>query len=438
VGAAALVFTLGACSKRAPPSAPKPTIAEAWAAAKLPKLPRTPVIPARRTIVLPVPPRRGPPDNPVLVTLGKKIFFDERLSEPPGTSCASCHDPARAFSGSHGSRIGVPLGSRPGHFARRSTPSVLYLRYVPAFYYFEDDEAPAPEPRGGFFWDGRSDSLADLARQPLFNPDEMNAGTPRRLAGKIAGGPYAKDFLAALGPSSDPQAILRGVGLALEAYLKSDEMTPARSKYDDYVRGRATLTEQERQGLEIFKDRRRGACSGCHRMAETSTDPAESMFTDYGYDAVALPRNPSLPGSRNPASFDLGLCERKGAKIPSSDERFCSSFRTPSLRNVAVRDSLGHSGVYKNLREVVAFYANRAVAPDRVYRAGKKFDDVPPKYRRNINIYAPVYNRREGAPPPLSDQEIDAVVAFLGTLTDAPFVKAAAAGSAPVAQLPPR
>ena len=373
----------------------------------------------------------------MLVTLGKKIFFDERLSEPPGTSCASCHDPARAFSGSHGSRIGVPLGSRPGHFARRSTPSVLYLRYVPAFYYFEDDEAPAPEPRGGFFWDGRSDSLVELARQPLFNPDEMNAGTPRRLAGKIARGPYAQEFRAALGPSSDPEVILRGVGVALEAYLRSDEMTPVRSKYDDYVRGRATLTEQERQGLEIFKDRRRGACSGCHRMAETSTDPAESMFTDYGYDAVALPRNPSLPGSRNPASFDLGLCERKGAKIPSSDERFCSSFRTPSLRNVAVRDSLGHSGVYKNLREVVAFYANRAVAPDRVYRAGKKFDDVPPKYRRNINIYAPVYNRREGAPPPLSDQEIDAVVAFLGTLTDAPYVAAAvAAGSAPVAQLP--
>ena len=185
---------LGACRKSAPPAAPKPTIAEAFAAAKIPDLPRSPVIPARRTNVLPVPPRQGPPDNPALVALGKKIFFDERLSEPAGTSCASCHDPARAFSGGHGSRIGVPLGSRPGHFARRSTPSVLYMRYVPAFHYFEDDEAPAPEPRGGFFWDGRSDSLAELVRQPLFNPDEMNAGTPRLLAAKIARGPYAKEF----------------------------------------------------------------------------------------------------------------------------------------------------------------------------------------------------------------------------------------------------
>jgi cytochrome c peroxidase len=437
---------LGACrnsgSPPAPAPTPKPTIEQAWAAAKLPTLPRGPVVPARRTNVLPVPPRQGPPDDPVLVALGKKIFFDGRLSEPGGTSCASCHDPARAFSGGHGSRIGVPLGSRPGHFARRSTPSILYMRYVPKFHYFEDDEAPRPEPRGGFFWDGRGSSVAELVREPLFNPDEMNAGTPRRLAEKIARGPYAKEFRAAIHPSSDAEAVVRGVGVALEAYLTSDEMTPASSKYDAYVRGQATLTEQERRGLEAFKDRRRGACAGCHLMAETSSNPAESMFTDYGYDAVALPRNRELPGNQNAASFDLGLCERKDTKIPSSDETWCSSFRTPSLRNVAVRSRFGHNGVYGKLRDVVAFYAFRAVAPGRIYPPGQTFDDVPVKYRGNVNIYSPVYNRREGAPPPLSDEDIDAIVAFLGTLTDAPYVAAAPAApaavedGAPIAQSP--
>jgi cytochrome c peroxidase len=384
-----------------------------------------------------VPAREGPPDDPVLVALGKRVFFDERLSEPPGTSCASCHDPARAFSGRHGSSLGVPLGSRPAHFARRSTPSVLYMRYVPKFHYFEDDEAPAPEPRGGFFWDGRSDSLAQLVRQPLFNPDEMNAGTPRLLAGKIVRGPYAKEFRSALGPSCEPEAVLRGVGAALEAYLTSDEMTPASSKYDAYVRGQATLTENEKRGLEIFKDRRRGACSGCHRMAETSTNPGESMFTDYGYDPIAIPRNRELPGNRNAASFDLGLCERKDTKTPSSDGKWCSSFRTPSLRNVAVRDRFGHNGVFKSLRDVVVFYARRAVAPGLVYPPGQKFDDVPSKYRGNVNVYAPIYNRREGSPPPLDNEDIDAVVAFLGTLTDAPYV-GAVAGGAPIAQSPER
>ena len=401
-------------------------------------MPKTPVIPAHRTGPLPVPHRQGPPDNPVLVALGKKIFSDERLSEPAGTSCASCHDPERAFSGLHGSHLGVPLGSRPAHFARRTAPSVLYLRYVPAFYFFEDDEALAPEPRGGFFWDGRVDSLTDLVRQPLFNPDEMNAGTPRLLARKIADAPYAKEFRAAFGQASNPEAVLHAVGVAIEAYLKSDEMNPATSKYDAYVRGQATLTEQERLGLEVFKDRRRGACAGCHRMAETSTNPAESMFTDYGYDAIALPRNRELPGTQNPKSFDLGLCERKDAKTPTSDERFCSSFRTPSLRNVAVRGSFGHNGVHKNLRDVVTFYAQRAVAPGRIYPPGQKFDDVPPQYRRNINIYAPVYNRREGAPPPMTEAEIDAVVAFLGTLTDAQYLAAAASAPTTVAQSPAR
>ena len=429
------MFVLGACGKSAPRApALKPTVEQAWAAAKLPRMPRAPVIPARRTNVLPVPPRQGPPDNPALVALGKKIFFDGRLSEPPGTSCASCHDPARAFSGTHGSHLGVAQGSRPGHFARRTTPSVLYMRYVPAFHYFEDDEAPAPDPRGGFFWDGRSDSLVELVRQPLFNPEEMNAGTPQRLAGKIARAPYARDFRDAIGPSSDPESVMRGIGVALEAFLKSDEMTPASSKYDAYVRGQATLTEQERRGLELFKDYRHGACAGCHRLAETSTNPAESMFTDYGFDAIALPRNRALPANHDPAAFDIGLCERRNAKTPSSDARYCSSFRTPSLRNVAVRESFGHNGVYKNLRDVVVFYAQRAVAPGRIYTSGQKFDDVPPKYRGNVNIYSPIYNKREGAPAPLSDEDIDAVVAFLGTLTDAPYVGMAPPPGAPIAQ----
>jgi cytochrome c peroxidase len=313
------------------------------------------------------------------------------------------------------------------------------MRYRPAFYYFEDDEALAPEPRGGFFWDGRVDNLVDLVRQPMFNPDEMNAKTPGLVATKIASGPYAKKFAAAFGPSSDPQKVLHGVGVAIEAFLTSDEMTPARSRYDAYVRGQATLTEQERLGLEIFKDRRRGACAGCHRMAETSSNPAESMFTDYGYDAVALPRNRDLPANRDGKGFDLGLCERPPSKLPVTDPRFCASFRTPSLRNVAVRESFGHNGVYKSLREVVTFYALRASAPGRIYLTGETFDDVPAKYRKNVNVFSPIYNRREGAPPALDDAEIDAVVAFLKTLTDAPFVApfvAAMPGGATVAESP--
>src|SRR5450432_4014058 len=72
-------------------------------------------------------------EKSALVELGRAIFFDSNLSEPRGTSCASCHDPERAFSGSNGSTIGVPRGSRATRFARRASPSVLYLKYVPKF-----------------------------------------------------------------------------------------------------------------------------------------------------------------------------------------------------------------------------------------------------------------------------------------------------------------
>src|ERR1700722_1023144 len=105
--------------------------------------------------------------------LGRKIFFDGTLSDPPGTSCASCHDPAHGFAGNNGSVLGVAQGSRPKHFARRSTPSVLYLRFVPRFHFHWEEDVDLPDGVGGFFWDGRTDSLAALAAQPLLNPDEM-------------------------------------------------------------------------------------------------------------------------------------------------------------------------------------------------------------------------------------------------------------------------
>ncbi|HVZ74401.1 MAG TPA: cytochrome c peroxidase [Polyangia bacterium] len=413
--------TLAACRGRAPVAPErKPTIEEAIAAAKVAPIPLHPVVPARRTNVV-VAPKPTRVENAALVAVGKEIFFDESLSEPAGTSCASCHDPKTAFSGAHGSMIGVPLGSRPGHFARRTAPSVLYLRYVPKFHTFEDDEAAEPAPFGGFFWDGRADSLAALVRQPLFNPDEMNAGDPRRVAAKVARAPWRDELRATTGDARSPEAILNALGAALEAYLTSDEMTPATSKFDAWVRGEATLTPQEQRGLEVFKDGARGGCAGCHRLNEASTNPQSTMFTDYGFDAIAVPRNRALPRNHDASAYDLGLCERKDTRTPSSDGKWCGSFRTPSLRNVAVRATFMHNAAFTKLRDVVAFYANRASSPGRFYAPGQRFDDLPEKYRDNVNVSSNPYNRAEGGPPAMTDEDIDAIVAFLGTLTDAAY-----------------
>jgi cytochrome c peroxidase len=355
------------------------------------------------------------------VELGRAIFFDANLSVPPGTSCASCHDPSRGFAGNHGSTSGVALGSRPGHFAKRNTPSVLYLRFVRKFHLHWEEDAPLVDAFGGFFWDGRTDSLAELVAQPLLNADEMNAGSVESAAQTIAARPYAAAFAREMAVDlADPPAVLRALGDALAAYMLSPAMSPFTSKYDDYVRGRVSLSEQEARGLALFKDSSKGGCSACHKMNDRSPDPERSLFTDYGFDAVGVPRNRRLSATRDAAYYDLGLCEHAGADYKEKTDEFCGRFRTPSLRNVAVRTSFMHNGAFSSLRDVVAFYATRGTAPRRWYGRGPEFDDLPAKYRDNVNVDKAPYSRHPGETPPLDGGEIDAIVAFLGTLTDAP------------------
>jgi cytochrome c peroxidase len=80
-----------------------------------------------------------------------------------------------------------------------------------------------------------------------------------------------------------------------------------------------------------------------------------------------------------------------------------------------------HNGAFTKLRDVVAFYATRSTNPERWYKRGAVFDDVPAKYRANVNVDKAPYNRHQGETPPLDDSDIDAIVAFLTTLTDAQF-----------------
>ncbi len=175
------------------------------------------------------------------------------------------------------------------------------------------------------------------------------------------------------------------------------------------------------RGLKLFKNPDKGACDACHRLEDSSNRPSRSMFTNYGYDGLAVPRNGAIPANGAAAYHDLGLCERKDTHTPSSDGQWCVKFRTPSLRNVAVRERFMHNGQFSKLRDVVAFYATRSTSPALWYPPGAKFDDVPAKYRDNVNVSSLPYNRREGVQPAYDDDDVDAIVAFLGTLTDEPY-----------------
>jgi cytochrome c peroxidase len=351
--------------------------------------------------------------------LGRKLFFDPGLSEPPGTSCASCHEPALAYSGTNGSTNGLAAGSRPGHFASRATPSILYLKYVRRFHYHWEEDMPLPDAFGGFFWDGRVDSISALVRQPLLNPDEMNNRDLGQIARKLASASYAPDFRVAFPAAGhDQESVVTAAGEALEAYLFSPAMAPFTSRFDAYLRGEARLTDLEMHGLALFKDREKGNCNRCHKVDDGSKEPSRSLFTDYGFEVVGVPRNrQALPAA--PEHPDLGLCARKGAIKAAAEERLCGAFRTPSLRNVAVRKSFMHNGTFSTLRDVVAFYATRDTNPRRWYPE-ERFDDLPERYRANVNTDFAPYST-VGAVPRLNDGEIDALVAFLGTLTDAEF-----------------
>lgn len=365
--------------------------------------------------------------DPNLVALGKRVFFDPRLSEPQGTSCAACHDPGRAFAPTlkgEALRIGVPAGSRPGHVAARNAPSLLYLRYIPHRYFFQDDDASFPSPFGGFFADGRADSIPEQIRGPLFNPNEMGNHSARDLQRKVAGTDLGQALAKQFGADAvhEPERLVGALGKALEAYFQSDELAPFTSRFDDFLRKRTPLSAAEMRGLALFRNPDKGNCASCHLMVESSSRPERSLFTDFGYDAIAVPRNPLLPANKDPRHFDVGLCQTaRTLKWPEPDQ-WCGYFRTAGLRNVAVRQTFMHNGVFRTLRDTVAFYATRSTDPAQWYPGGKRFNDVPARYQGNINVNAVPMNRRAGTTPALTEDEIDDIVSFLRTLTDARYV----------------
>ncbi|HEX3775306.1 MAG TPA: cytochrome c peroxidase [Polyangiaceae bacterium] len=358
------------------------------------------------------------PSEDIRVTLGRKIFFDPNLSLPKGTSCASCHDPAHGYASGHSSPVGVANGSAAGRMARRNTPSTLYLRFVRPFHLEWEEEAEFPEAFGGFFWDGRASTIAQVAPQPLLNPNEMGNRNLGQIADSLRASAYADELRAEFEHVFDtPQNAVEALGFCIEAFLTDPSMSPFSSKFDDYLRGSAALSPLEATGLALFDDREKGACSSCHKFDRNSHEPAASLFTDFGYDTVSVPRNRELSSNRDGSKFDLGVCERRDARLHTEDPWFCGAFRTPSLRNVATRTSFMHNGVFSSLREVVSFYATRGSEPKRWYH-GQKFGDLPARYQKYVNVSAAPYNRAEGAEPALNDREIDAIVAFLATLSD--------------------
>ena len=375
--------------------------------------------------------------------LGKRVFEDKSLSEPAGVACASCHDAAKAFQGNNGSTIAaVARGAPAGAFGTRKTPSIAYASFSPAFGFVDkkDEETGKIEkiPLGGQFRDGRAADLAQQMEGPLLNPAEMNNSSRKAVIEKIQNGAYADLARDLFGKDvfADPDSAFGKISQAVAAFESSERFHPFASKFDDFLRGREKLTPLEAKGFALFMNTKKGNCVACHVGEKKSHEPRDWLFTDFSYDALGAPRNTAIPANADAQTIDLGLCRDKthvgaAAHVLAAAPRgfdvdsLCGAFKAPSLRNVAITGPYMHNGVFTTLREAVAFYATRDTDPAHWYpkdgaNAVLKFDDLPKKYHANVNVKEVPYDRKPGRKPRLDDAEIDAIVAFLETLTDRP------------------
>ena len=364
--------------------------------------------------------------------IGAKLFFDQSLSGSGKMSCASCHDPKHAYAPAND--LAVQLGGRDGKQpGTRAVPTLMYKDYTnPYSDTFENpDMISPPGPGGGLTWDGRANTIAEQAAIPLLALNEMAATSKAAVVQAVRRGAYAGPFREAYGRNvlDDTEKAFALIGSALQAYQVEDRsFHPYSSKFDRYRNNKVggALTDAEMHGLRVFLDPNKGNCVACHLIGG-GNDGSQDMTSDYSFNAIGVPRNMEIPANADPKYFDLGLCgplrtDHRPGKDKGARET-CGMFKAPVLRNVATRHVFMHNGVFKSLEEMLRFYNTRDTAPEKWYprdARGKvnKFDDLPAKYRANIDNQMPLDLRGAGSQTPMTDQEMQDLAVFLKTLTD--------------------
>jgi cytochrome c peroxidase len=364
--------------------------------------------------------------------VGKRLFFDANLSLHRNQSCAACHAPEVGWTGPDASinRMGaVYEASVPGRFGNRKPPSSAYATASPMLHY----DGRMKSFVGGSFWDGRATGellgspAADQAVGPFLNPLEQALPDAAALVQRVCGSDYADLFKTVWGAQAcaDVNKAVGYIGLSIAAYEGSREVNRFDSKFDAYLAGKVSLTSQEREGLRLFEGK--GKCAQCH-TSKPGPDKQPPLFTDFTYDNIGMPRNPDNPfyyhRDINPmgaAWVDLGLGGflQSVAKYRAQAQANLGKHKVPTLRNVALRPTAslvkayGHNGYFKNLKEVVHFYNTRDTLPACGEEGGKPGTNCWPLPEVGLNV-----NRNEMGRLGLGDAEEDAIVAFLGTLSD--------------------
>lgn len=237
--------------------------------------------------------------------LGRKLFYDGRLSSNGIVSCAFCHEQQHAFT-HHGHDLSHGVNDLIG---TRNTPALQNLAF-----------------QSEYFFDGASNNLEMVAIVPIHNPVEMNESLPSIIEKIRDDRDYQRLFAVAFENKAINSAnMLKALAQYMTMLISAD------SRYDKYVRNEnsTSFTDKEKQGLKIFREK----CATCH-----STD----LFTDHSFRNNGLPVNPRLN--------DLGREEVTGNPL----DRY--KFKVPSLRNIALTAPYMHDGRLGSLEAVLAFY----------------------------------------------------------------------------------
>jgi cytochrome c peroxidase len=353
--------------------------------------------------------------------LGRMLFFDPSLSASGKLACATCHDPKYAYGPPPG-RVLAQGGVRLEQRGFRAVPSLRYLEHAPLFSEKMRLGNGEIGPAGGLTWDGRAQTLRQQALIPLLAGNEMANRRMEDVVARVAHRPYSSEFRRLFGPRlfAHPNLATEAILAALEAFQHTpEEFFPYSSKYDAYLRGEVDLTAEEKLGLERFNGQNAN-CAACHTSQGTAAAPPD--FTDFEFANIGAPRNMGITRNADASYYDMGLCGPERSDL-SAKRAYCGQFRTPTLRNVALRDRFFHNGVLTSLRQVLEFYQQRDVAPAKWYPRtadGKidKANDLPFPLRGSLDLESPFMGREGGQLGAIANDDIEPLLAFMNTLTD--------------------
>jgi cytochrome c peroxidase len=300
-----------------------------------------------QTFEIPVPdgvlPPEVPEDNPptaAKVDLGKKLYFDTRISTDGTVACATCHDPLHAFADGRGTKTSAGVG---GALGTRNAPTVLNAAFL-----------------SEQFWDGRAATLEEQAVQPLINPIEHGFADHAAVVARIGElGEYGPLFSAAFGTAD---VTIERVGQAIASFERT--LISLESPFDRFLAGdEKAISEAAKRGWTLYNGKAR--CNNCHGHIE-----AFPLFTDEIYhnigvgvknlDFAAVARKAAAAVAAGESIGDLSLAAAEASELGrfmvTGEPKDLGAFKTSQLRNVAHTAPYMHDGSEATLRDVIEFY----------------------------------------------------------------------------------